>query len=368
MRKDPGEWKRILCMCLSGVGDALTFTPFLRLLKQSRPDLEVEVLVMFKASQQMMEKNLDVAKVHFVDFLNDSAFKSLANVLKLRRNKYDATVAAYPANRAEYNIVQLLLGGRRIGHRYCHHDLPNLNWLKNNPVMEDETKHVVENNVALLPFCGVEIPSDLPALDFPLDDADIEFAGAWKKEHLGGGRRTVGVHAGTAVFKNHINRRWALSKFAALAARLVDEADCDVLVFGGPDEIGLKGEIVDTAARPGRVLAVDDTTLRQSAALIKLCDLMVSNDSSLMHVSAAMQTPVVAVFAYTNPVFVHPWKAPHRVVRHEMPCSPCFYYSPRPAQCRANLDYACIRGIGVEEVFAACSEMLDTIGMTLFYE
>lgn len=346
-------------MCLSGVGDALTFTPFLRLLKQARPDLQIEVLVMFRASQQMMERNPDVSAVHFVDFLNDNALRSMGNVLKLRGKKYDATIAAYPANRAEYNIVQLLLGGRSIGHRYRHFDRVNLNWLKNDWVFEDESLHVVENNVALLPFAGVKIPEELPGLDFPLDTADEQFATQWVEDNLSGDRRVVGMHAGTAIFKNHINRRWAPEKFAALAKRLVEESDCDVLVFGGPDEVELKSSIIDGAGCGGRVLAVNDTTLRQSAALIKMCNLMVSNDSSQMHVSAAMQTPVVAIFAYTNPVFVHPWRAPYRLVRHDLPCSPCFFYSPKPATCHANLDYACIKGIEVEEVFNACGDMLE---------
>jgi len=252
------------------------------------------------------------------------------------------------------------LGGRRIGHRYRHCDVSNFNWLKNDKIFEDESKHVVENNVALLPFLGVDIPEELPALDFSLDTADGEFAKQWLSGHLTGGRRVVGMHAGTAVFKNHINRRWAPEKFAELAARLVRESDCDVLVFGGPDEIELKTKIVTATDCPGKVLAVNDTSLRQSAALIKACDLMVSNDSSLMHVSAAMQTPVVAIFAYTNPAFVRPWHAPHRLVRHELPCSPCFFYSPKPASCHANLDYTCVKGIEVDEVFNACSELIGS--------
>jgi len=358
-KKNSSDWKRVLCLCLSGVGDALTFTPFIRLLKEARPVLEIDVLVMFRSAQQMMERNPDVSHVYYIDFLNGPKFQSLKEVLRLRRNRYDATIAAYPSNRAEYNLIQILLGGRRIGHRYVHYDFVNLNWLKNDKLLEDKTKHVVENNAALLPFCGVNVPAELPKLFFPLAEEDLAFAEEWIKEHVPGGDRLVGLHAGTAVFKNHIHRRWDPRKFSALAARLVRELDCRVLVFGGPDEMELKKGIVESASCPGNVFSVNETTLPQSAALIKRCSLMVSNDSALMHVAAAMQTPTVAIFAYTNTVFVHPWRVPHRIVRKELPCSPCFFYSPKPAKCHANRNFECIRTITVEEVFDACRAMFE---------
>ncbi len=359
MRKEPAQWKRVLCMCLSGVGDALTFTPFLRLLKQARPELEIEVLVMFKASQQMLENNSDVSAVHFIDFIDGSAPTSLIEVLKLRRNHYDATIAAYPANRAEYNIIQILLGGRRIGHRYNHYDVINLNWMKHDWLFEDETRHVVENNATLLAFCGVDVPDELPKLHFPLKETDHAAAKEWKIGHDLTDRSLVGFHAGSAPFKNHINKRWPKEKFVELAGRLADEFGARVLVFGGSEEEGLKNEIAEAANRPGKVFPVSRLKLPESAALMKSCRCMVTNDSALMHISAAVQTPVVAIFGYTNPEMLYPWGSEYRVIHHDLPCSPCFYYSPKPAACRANLDFACIKGIDVEEVFNSCRELIS---------
>lgn len=346
-------------MCLSGVGDALTFTPFLRMLKAARPDLRIEVLVMFRASQQMMENNPDVSAVHFIDFIEGNRLQSLREVFRLRRNGYDATIAACPANRAEYNIIQILLGGRRIGHRYNHYDFTNLNWLKQDVVHEDESLHVVENNVALLPFCGVLLNEDIPPLCFPLIEPDHLAATDWIVAKGLSGQQLVGVHAGSALFKNHINKRWPLEKFAGLIGRLVDELDARVLIFGGPEEDELKQSLADAANRGDNVFPVKGLKLPESAALMKQCDCMVTNDSALMHISAAVQTPVVAIFGYTNPRMLYPWKSAHKVIRRDIDCSPCFFYSPRPAQCHANLDYACITGIEVEEVFNACRDMLE---------
>ena len=353
----PERWRRVLCTCLSGIGDALTATPFLRELKKARPELRIDVLTMFEAARELFERNEDVSEVFHIDFLGQSSFASFRETLRLRRNRYDAVVATLPANRAEYNLIQVLTGGRRLGHRYVHGDRANLNFLRRSAVREDESLHVVENNLALLPLFGVAVPSEAPALRFPLAPEDERFAEEWMGATCAAGRRAIGFHAGTARFKNHVNRRWEPEKFAELARRLTDEEGAEVLIFGGPDETELKRRIRSLAGRDAAVRCVDGVTLRQSAALIARCSLFVSNDSALMHVASAMSTPVVAVFAYTNPTFVHPWKVPHRIVRKALPCSPCFYYSPKPARCAAGRDFECRRAVGVDEVFAACRSL-----------
>ncbi|MCX7003996.1 MAG: glycosyltransferase family 9 protein [bacterium] len=359
MPVQPHNYRSVLCLCLSGIGDALTFTPFVQALHAARPELVIDVLVMFKSAAALFHTNPAVQDVLFVDFLNQPGWRSLREMLAVRQRNYDAVVAALPANRWEYNLIQVLAGGRRIGHRYLHCDRINLNFLKQDAVCEDDQLHVVEKNLQLLPFLGVPVPAQPAGLLMAITADDRCVADAWLQTRTLGQRRLIGLHPGSAMFKNHINKRWPAAEFAALAARCVDELDADLLVFGEPAEQALKERIVQQAARPARVHAVDHTTLRQSAALIARCAVMVTNDSALMHVAAAMHTPVVAIFAYTNPRGLYPWQVPHRIVRHDLPCSPCFYYSPKPAGCRVRLDYACIRHITVREVFAAVLDLLN---------
>lgn len=358
MPAQPHNYRSVLCLCLSGIGDALTFTPFVQAVHAARPALAMDVLVMFKSAAALFHTNPAVRDVLFVDFLNQSGWRSLREMLAVRRHNYDAVVAAFPANRWEYNLIQVLAGGRRIGHRYLHCDRRNLNCFKQDTRVEDDQLHRVEKNLQLLPFLGVPVPAQPTGLLMAITADDQRVATEWLLSHAPGQRRLIGLHPGSAVFKNHINRRWPAASFAQLAATCVDALDADILVFGEPAEQELKEYIVQQAARPARVIAVNNTTLRQSAALIKRCSVMVSNDSALMHVAAAMHTPVVAILAYTNPRSLYPWQVPHRIVRHDLPCSPCFYYSPKPAGCRVHLDYACIRHITVREVFTAMMDLM----------
>jgi len=352
------NYKKILCMCLSGVGDALTFSPFIEELKKAKPEILIDVLVMFRASESIYENHPAVNKVFYSDFVNQSAFKSFSDVIKLRRNKYDAVVAALPANRWEYNVIQQMIGGRSIGHQYTHYNKINLNFLKRDWVMEDESIHVVENNLNLLKFFGVPYPENPPGLSIKLSDENIAAAEKWQALNTEANRIKIGFHPGTALFKNHINKRWEPEKFAKLAVKLVEELNAEVLVFGGHEEKELKDRICSAAGIPEHVKPVEGTNLRESAALIQKCKVMVSNDSALLHLSAAVQTPVAAIFAYTSPYFEYPWQVKHKIIRKDLPCSPCFFHSPKAAKCYAGKDFECVKSITIEEVFEAVIELL----------
>ncbi|MEW6221397.1 MAG: lipopolysaccharide heptosyltransferase II [Thermodesulfobacteriota bacterium] len=147
-------------------------------------------------------------------------------------------------------------------------------------------------------------------------------------------------------------KRWPTGRFAALARRLGQEAGATVLVFGTAAEAPAAAAI--RAAAPAAVLDLAGrTSLAQAAALIARCQVVVSNDSGLMHVAAALAVPLVAIFGSTNPVTTGPFSDRARVLRHPLPCSPCL------ATVCPNGDFSCMASISVDEVFAATRARLD---------
>ena len=104
---------KFLINALSGNGDALMFSPSLRLLKEKLPDSEIDMLVMFRSVKEMYDQNPFLSKIHFIDFLKQSKLKSLADVRRLKNNEYDYSINVYPANRLEYNIVNAFLGAKK---------------------------------------------------------------------------------------------------------------------------------------------------------------------------------------------------------------------------------------------------------------
>ncbi len=94
------------------------------------------------------------------------------------------------------------------------------------------------------------------------------------------------------------------------------------------------------------------TDLSQVMAFIKRLDLLVTNDSGLMHVGAALSRPLVALFGSTNPVTTGPWSRNSHIVKNPVECAPCLKRS-----CPA--DFKCMKGITPEMVYHACLEKLQ---------
>jgi heptosyltransferase-2 len=350
------DGRKILALCLPGIGDTILFTPALRLLRQNVPTARIWVLVMFRGSCQILERNPHVDRVILWEFLKEGLLRSLKFLWDLRRQHFDISIIAYPANRIEYSLVHFLIGAkRRFGHRYRHRNASSMNFLHGQTVLEDDERHNVEENLALLRLLGIEATPPV-ALEIYLSKEDQTWARSWLRKHHLAGELLIGFHAGTAEFKNQARRRWPVERFAALGDKMTEQMGARILIFGGPEEKFLKQDLRDRMSPPG--LIVSGTTMRQTAALIEHCDLFISNDSALMHTAAAMKVPCVVIFGPTNPKWVYPYGTSYRLVRLDLDCSPCFYYSAKPLSCRRG-GFPCIADLDVDQVFGAAQELIS---------
>ena len=351
---------KILILALSGIGDALMFTPALKLLRSTLPGAEIDALVMFKGVKDIYDRNACLNKVIYFDFIKEGMIESL-RFIRTIRNNYDVSVNVYPSNRSEYNFINFLIGaGKRAGVKYLRKDIINLGMLNNVRVTENDSIHNVQTNIRLIEKLLNKTFTEEPPLDFTLLDDDLSFAGEYlNKIDVRGDDLVIGFHPGSATLKNHSFRRWEPEKFAALALDLINKLNAKILLFGGPEEFDLKKAINNLINSPCSII-VETDNLAQSAAIIKRCNLFVSNDSSLMHVASAMQRRVVAIIGPTNPHYIHPWKTEHRIVTLNLDCAPCFFYSPRPLICsRVDIKFKCIRELSVEMVYNAVIGLLN---------
>jgi|UniRef100_C6BLV7 lipopolysaccharide heptosyltransferase II len=144
------------------------------------------------------------------------------------------------------------------------------------------------------------------------------------------------------------SRRYPPDRFARIARALAARYGCPVLVTGAPAE----AELVQQVCRPGLVAGqpvldlAGALTLGELAALIEGAALLVSNNSGPVHLAAATLTPVVDLYALTNPQHT-PWAVPHAVLSHQVPCRYC-YRSVCPLG-----HQACLTGVAEDDVIAA---------------
>ncbi|MGB9664737.1 MAG: glycosyltransferase family 9 protein [Ignavibacteria bacterium] len=353
---------KILVLALSGIGDALMFSPAISLIRKHYPDAEIDLLCMFKGVKDIYEFNPKISRVIYFNFMKEGFIKSLFFLFKLRK-KYDATFNVYPSNRKEYNVISFLIGAKeRYAVRYLRKNTVNFGFLNNQTIIENDFLHNVEENLLLagLFLQNHKILYDewVGGLEIYFNDEAKNFATNWFKENqISENDFVIGFHAGCATLKNHIKRRWEPEKFAELGRRLIEVFNSKILLFGGPDEYELNTRI--NSLMNNQAIIVKTESLLQTSAIMRRANLFITNDSALMHIASALKLNVVAIFGPTNSNYVHPYKTNYKVAKLNLDCQPCFYYSPKPLTCsRKDVKFKCIKDLNVELVFEKVLELL----------
>jgi lipopolysaccharide heptosyltransferase II len=156
----------------------------------------------------------------------------------------------------------------------------------------------------------------------------------------------VVVHPGASA----PSRRYPARHFAAVVRTFVAELGWQVVLTGGATEISLVEE-VRAAAGVSAISVAGQLDLEELGALLTMAPLLVSNNTGPVHVAAAVGTPVVDLYALTNPQHT-PWLVPNRVLFHDVPCRDC-YKSICPAE-----HHACLELVPPSAVIQAARELI----------
>jgi heptosyltransferase-2 len=350
---------KILIIALSGIGDALMFTPAIKLLKRNMPEAEIDALVMYHGAKEIYDSNPNLSQIIHFNFVEEGAFNSIRFLLHLR-NKYDVSINVYPSNRKEYNLINYLIGAKqRAGVFYLRRNKSNLGVLNNIRILENDKVHNVQTNIKLCEALIGKKFNEEPPLEFNISFEDQKFAHGYLSEKgLKENDLVIGFHPGCATLKNHVKRRWEPEKFAELGKLLIKNHSAKILILGGPEENDLKDKI-NSLINSQSVIVVNAESLTKSSAIMKRCNVFITNDSSQMHIAAALGLKVVAIIGPTNQKYIYPWKTGHQVVSLNLDCAPCFFYSPTPLICsRTDIKFKCIKELSVEMVYKSTIKYL----------
>jgi heptosyltransferase-2 len=348
--------KSIFITPMIGMGDVLMTTPALRILKKNLPDYTITYCTLNKGITSLLKNNSDIDNIVHYDFFGAKKITELVRYICQQAFRHSHTLTFYPSNRIHYNVVSLFTGSpNRIGHQYLRMNFSQGNWLKNRTVKEIDTLHCVEENVKLLSFFNITADmQSIPPMSVILDNSEI-VSGISLKNSFCGDKYCIGVHAGTSVLKGHIARRWPMEYFAATIRKT---PDAHFLLFGTKEELEANQYILDNTPK-GQVTFVADKSIREVASVIKACNVFLSNDSGLMHLAAAVGTPVLSLIGPTNQAYIRPWGVKHKVLTANAPCSPCFVYSPKSLSCSEKDKFHCLRDLQVDIVVGAIREFME---------
>jgi heptosyltransferase-2 len=146
-------------------------------------------------------------------------------------------------------------------------------------------------------------------------------------------------------------KRWPLERFIAAAREVQKRTNCTWLLLGGKADVPTTTAI-EAALENGHSAVhnlAGQTSLRELMAALKLCRVLLTNDTGPMHVAAALGTPVVVPFGSTSPELTGPGlpgDSRHRLLAANVPCAPCFRRT-------CPIDFRCMTGISVESVVQA---------------
>ena len=120
-------------------------------------------------------------------------------------------------------------------------------------------------------------------------------------------------------------KRWPTDHFAALAQSLIAASPSNyVILLGSQGDHALAQEILLLTGQSNQILNwCGSTSLDEAIALIDLSKAVISNDSGLMHIAAALKTPQVAIFGSSDPAHTPPLSEKAKVIWLNLPCSPC---------------------------------------------
>ena len=305
---------KILVVAPSWIGDAVIAQPLLRLLHEKHPGLELDVLApawTFPVVRRMREVRRTIASPFKHGALQFGERRSLGR--ELRSERYDQAIVL--PNTLKSAFVPLFAGiRRRTGYR------GEMRWGALNDVrVLDEVglPQMAQRYAALALEPGEALPASLasPRLEVDEEQRLATLAALGIESTARAVALSPGAEYGPA-------KRWPPSYFAELARALTKNGDAVWLLGSAKD-----AEIADDIARlsGGECLNLcGRTTLDQAVELLASARLAITNDSGLMHVAAAVGTPLIAIYGSSTPVFTPPMSPDAVIAKLDIPCSPCF--------------------------------------------
>ena len=336
--------RHLLCVRLDSIGDVLMTTPAIRACRETFGCRITLLTSGGGASIARYLPEVDAVMSFAAPWMKVGAPGGDAELIEtLRQGGFDAAVVftVYSQNPlpAAY-LCYLAAIPRRLAH--CHENPYHLltDW-QPDPEPGKRVRHEVERQLDLVAAVGARST-----------DTRLSFAvPGWARERV---RRLlrpirgpiVVVHPGASA----ASRRYPPEQYARAVDLLAAETGCEALFTGDQGEEALVRSVQDGMSHPSHSL-VGRLDLAELGALISEADLLISNNTAPAHIAAAVGTPVVDLYALTNPQHT-PWQVKNRVLFHDVTCRYC-YKSVCPAG-----HHDCLKRVAPERVTAAARELL----------
>ena len=344
--------RKLLCVRLDSAGDVLMTTPALNALKEAVPGRHLTLLTspsgahaarLVPALDEIIEFDAPWMKPPRAHVANDRAL-----INRLAEGGYDGAVVftVYSQNPLPAAYLVYLAG---VPHCLAHCREKAYHLLSDRvpePEPQQRVRHEVRRQLDLVATTGAVPKSESLSIAIP-NIARRRAAAALATLRIPRDGPLVIAHVGATA----PSRRYPPQRFAEALDLLVAEQRARVVLTGDPSEVPLV-QNVRGAMRTSAYTLAGCLDFAELCAVIEAADVLVSNNTAPVHVAAAVGTPVVDLYALTNPQHV-PWRVPHRVLYRDVPCRYC-HQSVCPA---GHND--CLAQVTPADIADAVRELLD---------
>ncbi|CUU05493.1 heptosyltransferase-2 [Candidatus Kryptobacter tengchongensis] len=333
--------QKILIIRLSSIGDIVLSTPLIRVLRNKFPNSQIDFIIK-KEFSELLKYNPNLTNL--IEFNTENGFKELLRLKRqILKENYDLIIDIH--NNLRSIFLRMFTGAHvvRINKRVFKRFLLvkfKINLYKN-------AIHVVDRYIETL--SNFSIKNDNQGLEIFVPEDTIEIA----KNKINFSDKNL--YIAIAPSAKHETKRWLPERFAQLGDKLAEKFKAKIILLGGKEDVDRCGFVEEMmVSKP--INLCGKTTLLESAAVLSMCKLLVTNDSGLMHIGSAMKTKIVAIFGSTVKEFgFFPYGVENIVIEKNIPCRPCSHIGRN--KCPKG-HFKCMRDIQVEDVFNACAILL----------
>lgn len=343
---------KTLVLRLSSIGDIILSSPLLRVLRKSAGNNARIDFVVRKEYAELVRYNHHLSIVHEYDV--NTGYTGLQQLaLSLRAERYDLVIDIHDSIRTMFlrtmsNAKGVVIIDKRKMERWLLVNLKRNAYDDNLTVAERYIETVKDYDVSD-DGRGLEI--------FIPDSTQFEISGKIAKLRLNDFEKVIGLCPGS----KHFTKRWQKEKFAEVAVKAATDYNAKILLFGGKDEFDdcefVRQEVIRRKGERFATNYAGEFSLLETAAALEFCDAVVTNDSGLMHLAAAKQKKVIAIFGSTVKEFgFAPYGTQSIVVEKEhLKCRPCTHIGRKDCP-QGHFD--CMNGISAEQVYTALRQMI----------
>ncbi len=334
-------YTKILIINLGGIGDVLLSSPALRALKKLFPEAKIYLLVFSRVLELVNELAYIDKTLIFQRNIKD-IFKNLNALFRLRKEKFDMAInmRTLVSKRGAQKIKFLLdfinpkvKVGRNTEGRGYFFDVKI-------PETDTKNKFEMEYDIDTAKALGADVTDK--NIDFVINNKnEKKIDKILREEGIGEKDILIGIHPG-----GKLSHRWPLENFFKVIFEINKKISCKFVITGDKNDTVLGKKIINTI----NVRIIDLTGqlgLGELGALIKRCNLFISNDTGPMHMGSILKTPLIAMF---GPGYIRRYDPRYItekaiVLYKKVGCAPC-----EKVKCKS---LRCLKAISPEEVIKA---------------